>query len=185
MKKRKIALVLSLLIFPLLGTSLAQKEDQTDDYSLDIVYYDDSNLDDLLKPKPDKDNEDPKPKEDKDQVEKENLSKNNEDTSSKEDKDQAGNKDSTSKNQESNPKFKFPEGSLEKTGQKSHIVKKLGNTYEADATDGVIKGNRMTGKYHLASSPDYKKISIQNVTYFASIKEAEDLGYTRAYPNRN
>ncbi len=55
-----------------------------------------------------------------------------------------------------------------------------GNTYTADTTQGPVKGNRKSRKYHVQGQQGYDKISINNVVWFNTKEEAEAAGYVPA-----
>lgn len=55
-----------------------------------------------------------------------------------------------------------------------------GKTYIADTTQGPIKGNKNSMIYHIKGQQGYNKISVNNVVWFNSIKEAEAAGYRPA-----
>ncbi len=57
---------------------------------------------------------------------------------------------------------------------------KNGNTYVADVTQGVIKGNKKSKIYHMPGQRDYDNISIKNTVYFSSEEEAEAAGYRKS-----
>ena len=77
-------------------------------------------------------------------------------------------------------KFKYPKGDRPIADQVVKSVKKDNTTYMADQTQGPIKGNRKTGVYHLQGQRDYNKISVDNVTWFYSEKEATNKNYRPA-----
>lgn len=56
----------------------------------------------------------------------------------------------------------------------------FGKEYNADTTQGVIKGNRNSMIYHVPGGASYNKISENNVVYFNSEEEAQAAGYRRA-----
>ena len=55
-----------------------------------------------------------------------------------------------------------------------------GKTYWADTTQGPVKGNRNSKKYHVRGQQGYNKISIKNVVWFRSTSEAQAAGYVAA-----
>lgn len=55
-----------------------------------------------------------------------------------------------------------------------------GKTYTADTTQGPVKGNRKSRKYHVQGQQGYDKISINNVVWFNTKQEAEAAGYVPA-----
>lgn len=74
-------------------------------------------------------------------------------------------------------------GTGKKKGKWLQTAKKItrGNrTYLADTTDGPIKANKKSGKYHVRGQKGYNKISVDNVEWFDSEEEAEKAGYVKA-----
>ncbi len=59
-------------------------------------------------------------------------------------------------------------------------VTNRGKTYWADTTQGPVKGNRNSKKYHVRGQQGYNKISIRNVVWFRSTSEAQEAGYVAA-----
>lgn len=58
--------------------------------------------------------------------------------------------------------------------------KQNGKVYFADTTKGVIKGNASSKKYHLEGMQGYDKISVINVCFFKTEKEAIERGFVKA-----
>lgn len=67
-----------------------------------------------------------------------------------------------------------------KIQQLTEEVKIGRNTYIADVTQGVIKGNKKSKIYHMEGQTGYNKISVKNVIFFESEEEAIAKGYRRA-----
>lgn len=55
-----------------------------------------------------------------------------------------------------------------------------GKTYTADTTQGPVKGNRSSKKYHVQGQQGYNKISVNNVVWFNTREEAEAAGFVPA-----
>ena len=58
--------------------------------------------------------------------------------------------------------------------------KQNGKTYFADTTQGYIKGNASSKKYHLPGMQGYDKISVVNVCFFKTEEEAIARGFVKA-----
>lgn len=58
--------------------------------------------------------------------------------------------------------------------------KQNGKTYFADTTQGYIKGNASSKKYHLPGMQGYDKISVVNVCFFKTEEEAIAKGFVKA-----
>lgn len=58
--------------------------------------------------------------------------------------------------------------------------KQNGKTYFADTTQGYIKGNEGSKKYHLPGMQGYDKISVVNVCFFKTEEEAIARGFVKA-----
>lgn len=59
-------------------------------------------------------------------------------------------------------------------------VKSGKRTYIADVTEGPVKGNANSGKYHVQGQQGYNKISVNNVVWFNTEEEAQAAGYVKA-----
>lgn len=64
--------------------------------------------------------------------------------------------------------------------QVTREVKSGKRTYIADVTEGPVKGNANSGKYHVQGQQGYNKISVNNVVWFNTEEEAQAAGYVRA-----
>lgn len=64
--------------------------------------------------------------------------------------------------------------------QTTETITRGDTNYEVDTTQGPVKGNKKTKKYHTIGSPDYNKISTKNVTWFNTEEEAKAAGYVPA-----
>lgn len=64
--------------------------------------------------------------------------------------------------------------------QTTKEITSRGKTYIADTTQGPIKGNRKSMIYHVKGQQGYNKISVNNVIWFNSSKEAKAAGYRPA-----
>lgn len=82
--------------------------------------------------------------------------------------------------QGSKDNFPYPAGDRPIENQSTIYLTSRNKNYTADNTYGPIKGNRLTGVYHTKGQRDYNKISVNNVTWFYSEKEASDKGYSHA-----
>lgn len=56
----------------------------------------------------------------------------------------------------------------------------INQSYVADTTQGVIKGNRRSKIYHMPGQKDYDNISVKNVVYFETEEDAINAGYRKA-----
>ena len=72
------------------------------------------------------------------------------------------------------------DGDIPIVDQKIELVASSNGSYLADVTQGPIKANMASGKYHSPGQQGYNKISINNVTWFSSAKAAEKAGYIAA-----
>lgn len=72
------------------------------------------------------------------------------------------------------------DGDIPIVDQKIELVAGSNGSYLADVTQGPIKANMASGKYHSPGQQGYNKISINNVTWFSSAKAAEKAGYIAA-----
>lgn len=59
-------------------------------------------------------------------------------------------------------------------------VTNRGKTYTADTTQGPVKANVNSNKYHVQGQQGYNKISVNNVVWFNTKEEAEAAGYLPA-----
>lgn len=71
-------------------------------------------------------------------------------------------------------------GDIPIVNQKNAWVKGSKGSYLADITNGPIKANMSSGKYHRPGQRDYNKISVDNVTWFSSAAAAKKAGYEAA-----
>ena len=71
-------------------------------------------------------------------------------------------------------------GDIPIVNQKTAWVKGSKGSYLADITNGPIKANMSSGKYHRPGQRDYNKISVDNVTWFSSAAAAKKAGYEAA-----
>ena len=83
------------------------------------------------------------------------------------------------KNETKKPRY-VGDGDIPIEGQKVAWVTYGRKTYQADVTNGPIKANMSSGKFHRPGQQGYNKISVNNVTWFSSAKAAEAAGYTAA-----
>lgn len=83
----------------------------------------------------------------------------------------------TENNEENNEENNADDEEQSKWIQTTETVTKGGTTYEVDTTQGPVKGNTKTKKYHTIGSPDYNNISVKNVTWFNTEEEAQAEGY--------
>ena len=176
-KKNILALLLCLGALGFVTTSLADNKSE----ELPIVYYEDYDLDEALGLIEDDSTPDPGKKDDID----EDLGKATasiEDEISGEEKDESpsGSSDSSDSSQGSRDNFPYPAGDRPIENQKTRPYTSRKKNYTADSTEGPIKGNRLTGKYHTSGQRDYNKISVENVTWFYSEYEAISKGYRHA-----
>lgn len=179
-KKNLLALFLSLGVLGFVSSSLADNNNPED---LPIIYYEDYDLDEAigLSNDDEKDSPSPEGKDTKDyDLEKATASIGDE--ISKEEKDESpsestGDSDS---GQSSKDSFPYPAGDRPIENQKTRPYTSRKKNYTADSTEGPIKGNRLTGKYHTPGQRDYNKISVENVTWFYSEEEAISKGYSHA-----
>lgn len=76
----------------------------------------------------------------------------------------------------------FPSGKqkAQTTKPSSGNASAFGNSYTADTTQGVIKGNRKSMIYHVPGGASYNRISVNNVVYFNTEEEAIAAGYRKA-----
>lgn len=56
----------------------------------------------------------------------------------------------------------------------------INQSYVADTTQGVIKGNRKSKIYHMPGQKDYDNISVKNTVYFETEEDAINAGYRKA-----
>lgn len=85
--------------------------------------------------------------------------------------------------EEENPKAEEESSSTTANGKWVQTTKEVRNgkrTYLADTTQGPVKANKKSGKYHVEGQQGYNKISIKNVEWFNSEKEAEAAGFVKA-----
>lgn len=174
-KKYLLALFLSLTALGFVGTSLADNNSK----DLPIIYYEDYDLDEAIGLSNDDNSTDGKDTEESDL---EKATDSIEDEISKEEKDESpsestGDSDSS---QSSKDNFPYPAGNRPIENQKTRPYTSRKKNYTADSTEGPIKGNRLTGKYHTRGQRDYNKISVENVTWFYSEDEAISKGYRQA-----
>ena len=85
----------------------------------------------------------------------------------------------TGETKELDPRLYEPDGSVIKI-KSTKTIKNGKNTYEADTTPYVIKGNSKSMIYHVPGQRDYDKISTKNVVHFATKEDAEKKGYRPA-----
>lgn len=174
-KKNLLALFLSLGVLGFVSSSLADNNSK----DLPIVYYEDYDLDEAIGLSNDDNSTEGKDTEESD-LEKATASI--QDEISKEEKDESpsestGDSDSS---QSSKDNFPYPAGNRPIENQKTRPYTSRKKNYTADSTEGPIKGNRLTGKYHTPGQRDYNKISVGNVTWFYSEDEAISKGYRHA-----
>lgn len=74
----------------------------------------------------------------------------------------------------------FPSGKQKTVQQSSGNATAFGNSYTADTTQGVIKGNRKSMIYHVPGGASYNRVSVNNVVYFNTEEEAIAAGYRKA-----
>ncbi len=178
-KKNLLALFLSLGVLGFVSSSLADNNPE----DLPIIYYEDYDLDEAigLSNDDEKDSPSPEGKDTKD-YDLEKATDSIEEEISKEEKDEipsesTGDSDSS---QSSKDNFPYPAGNRPIENQKTRPYTSRKKNYTADSTEGPIKGNRLTGKYHTPGQRDYNKISVKNVTWFYSEDEAISKGYRHA-----
>lgn len=89
-------------------------------------------------------------------------------------------KPSSSKNNQSQKGKYVGDGDIPIVNQKIARVTRGKSTYMADVTNGPIKANMSSGKFHRPGQRDYNKISVNNVTWFSSAEAAIKAGYSPA-----
>lgn len=72
------------------------------------------------------------------------------------------------------------DGDIPIVNQKVARVSYGRKTYLADVTNGPIKANMSSGKFHRPGQQGYNKISVDNVTWFSSAEAARKAGYIAA-----
>lgn len=72
------------------------------------------------------------------------------------------------------------DGDIPIVNQKVTRVSYGRKTYLADVTNGPIKANMSSGKFHRPGQQGYNKISVNNVTWFSSAEAARKAGYIAA-----
>ena len=83
------------------------------------------------------------------------------------------------KNETKKPRY-VGDGDIPIEGQKVAWVTYGRKTYQADVTNGPIKANMSSGKFHRPGQQGYNKISVNNVTWFSSAEAARKAGYIAA-----
>lgn len=83
------------------------------------------------------------------------------------------------KNETKKPRY-VGDGDIPIEGQKVAWVTYGRKTYQADVTNGPIKANMSSGKFHRPGQQGYNKISVDNVTWFSSAESARKAGYVAA-----
>lgn len=68
----------------------------------------------------------------------------------------------------------------ETSSEEKVINPSINQSYVADTTQGVVKGNRRSKIYHMPYQQDYNNISVKNVVYFETEEDAINAGYRKA-----
>lgn len=72
------------------------------------------------------------------------------------------------------------EDQIDSSSEERIINPSINQSYVADTTQGVIKGNRKSKIYHMPGQQDYNNISVKNVVFFQTEEDAINAGYRKA-----